>query len=116
MQRTGRLSMKTPARIWLSVVILLLPTATKADPAIGDQLGTIHFAASGDADVRAHVVRGVKLLHHMMYEEADREFAAALEADTGCAFAYWGRAMTVVHPLWPDVADAAALKRGADYV
>jgi tetratricopeptide (TPR) repeat protein len=108
--------MNTPARIWLSAVVLLLPAATKADPAIGDQLGTIHFVASGDAEVRAHVVRGVKLLHHMMYEEADREFAAAVTTDPQCAFGYWGRAMVIVHPLWPDAPDAVGLKRGAEYL
>jgi tetratricopeptide (TPR) repeat protein len=108
--------MKTPARICVLGMFALLRGLASADPATADQLGTIHFVASGDAEVRAHVVRGVKLLHHMMYEEADKEFAVALQKDAGCAFGYWGRAMTIVHPLWPDVPDAAGLKRGADYV
>jgi tetratricopeptide (TPR) repeat protein len=108
--------MKRSACIWFLGAIWLLTGSAVADPAIGDQLGTIHFEASGSAEVREHVVRGVKLLHHMMYEEADKEFAAALKADAGCAFGYWGRAMAIVHPLWPDKPDADGLKRGAEYV
>ncbi len=93
-----------------------LPATSRAGAAAEDQLGTIHFAAAGDPVVQAHVVPGVKLLHHMMYVEADHEFAAALAADPGSAFGYWGRAMTTVHPLWPDVPDATEFKLGAGYV
>ncbi len=108
--------MKWSACIWFLGSVWLLTGSAVADPATGDQLGTIHFDAPGTVEVREHVVRGVKLLHHMMYEEADREFAAALKTDGGCAFAYWGRAMAIAHPLWPDKPDADGLKQGADYV
>ncbi len=87
-----------------------------ADSGLGEKLGTVRFEVAGDAAVREHMVRGVKLLHHMMYDEADREFAAALRADAGCALGYWGRAMTLVHPLWPDVPDAAGLQQGLERV
>lgn len=86
------------------------------DGMIGDQLGTIRFEVTGNAEAKTSVVRGVKLLHHMMYLEADREFAAAASADPKCAFAHWGRAMTIVHPLWPDVPDAAEMKQGAEHL
>ena len=108
--------MSARSRLALLALVPLLSASLPADPPVTDRLGTIHFAVAGDAVVGDHIVRGVKLLHHMMYDEADREFAAALAADAGCAFAYWGRAMTIVHPLWPDVPDAAGLKLGLDYV
>lgn len=92
------------------------PNQNGAPDQLGEQLGTILFEVPGKPEAQAHVVRGVKLLHHMMYLEAEREFAAAASADPGCAFAHWGRAMTIVHPLWPDVPDAAELKRGAEYL
>ncbi|HUR56627.1 MAG TPA: hypothetical protein VM029_02885 [Opitutaceae bacterium] len=82
----------------------------------GETLGTIRFDVSGKEPARAHVTRGVKLLHHMTYIEAEREFTAALEADPACALARWGRAMTIVHPVWPDEPNAAELKRGRDEV
>lgn len=88
----------------------------RADAVADEKLGTIQFSVTGDPAVQAHVVRGVKLLHHMMYEQADREFSAALAADPHCAFGYWGRAMTVVHPLWPDVPDEAGRALGAQLV
>lgn len=87
-----------------------------ADDPLGDTLGTIHFAVSGTPDAQEHVVRGVKLLHHMMYPEADREFAAAAAADPACALAHWGRAMAIIHPLWPDAPNEAERTRGAEHI
>lgn len=105
----------------LSAFVFSLALASPASanhPAdkMGQQLGTIRFDVSGTNAAREHVVRGVKLLHHMMYVEADREFAAAITADPNCALAYWGRAMTFIRPLWPDSPTAAELKQGADFV
>jgi tetratricopeptide (TPR) repeat protein len=71
---------------------------------------------SGAPEAQSHVIRGVKLLHHMMYPEADREFARAVRIDATCAMAYWGRAMSILHPLWPDAPNEAELGSGADYI
>lgn len=87
-----------------------------ADDRIGDQLGTIQLEVSGTSAAKAHVVRGTKLLHHMMYPEADREFAQAVTADPHCALAYWGRAMAILHPLWPDAPSESELVEGAEYL
>ncbi len=109
--------MKLPARAWLFGMISLWPgLAATAHLPEKEDLGTIHFAVPGDPRRQEQVVRGVKLLHHMMYAEADKVFAATLKEDAGCAFAYWGRAMALVHPLWNDTPDAAGMKQGADYV
>ena len=99
-------------------LIFLLASCGVARAHSGDaeKLGTIHFKVSGDAVTEEHIVRGVKLLHHMMYVEADREFAAALEHDSNCGFGYWGRAMAIVHPLWPDVPNGDEIKQGADFI
>jgi tetratricopeptide (TPR) repeat protein len=102
-------------RMPLVLVFSWLVILCRADH-FGAKLGTIQFDVSGNDAAREHVVRGVKLLHHMMYVEADREFAAAVEADPNCALAYWGRAMAIVHPLWPDVPTAAELKQGEDFI
>lgn len=83
---------------------------------LGDQLGTVRFDVTGKPEAQEHVKRGVKLVHHMMYPEADREFAAAVVADPACALAHWGRAMTLIHPLWPDAPTEAERKQGAEQV
>jgi hypothetical protein len=83
-------------------VAVLFSTQGISDDRLGNELGTVRFEVGGSPEAQAHVVRGVKLLHHMMYEQADREFAAAAGADPKCALAYWGRAMSLIHPLWPE--------------
>ena len=84
--------------------------------AIGDYMGTIQFPVNGNEEAKKHVERGVKLLHHMTYREADKEFAAAIEADPSCALAYWGRAMSIVHPVWPDLPSGNQLNAGWDFI
>src|SRR5690606_24225034 len=37
---------------------------------------------------------------------------AAAVADSGCAMAYWGEAMTYIHPLWSDPPTDAGFDRG----
>lgn len=83
---------------------------------MGDQLGTVRFTVTGNAAAQRHMERGLKLLHHMTYAEADQEFAAALAADPDCVMAYWGRAMTIIHPLWPDAPNETRLHAGWEFV
>ncbi len=111
--------MKLVSYLAVFAVYISLPALSVADHPTdkwGQQLGTIRFEVSGSDAARDHVVRGVKLLHHMMYVEADREFAAAITADPDSALAYWGRAMTMIRPLWPDSPTAAELKQGLEFV
>ncbi len=94
----------------------LHPSFSWADHGPGAKLGTVRFESGGTLAAQEHVTRGVMLVHHMMYPEADREFAAAIAADASCALAYWGRAMTLIHPLWPDAPSDAERKLGAEQV
>ena len=100
----------------VSVLVAILSPSSLGDHRPGDQLGTVQFEVGGKPEAQDHVIRGVKLVHHMMYPEADREFAAAASADPACVFAYWGRAMTLIHPLWPDAPTAEERARGAGFV
>ena len=95
---------------------ILTPIQSLADHPLGEKLGTVRFEVSGNPEAREHIVRGVKLVHHMMYPEADREFAAAVAADPSCALAHWGRAMAIIHPLWPDSPSEAERKQGAEHI
>ena len=90
---------------------------TGATPAVRSQpLGTVHFPTSCDDAANSHMQRGLALLHHMTYEEARQSFATAAEADSECGMAYWGVAMTYIHPLWPDVIPEERLLQGWELV
>jgi tetratricopeptide (TPR) repeat protein len=110
--------MKSPRLSLLVAVIGALSgsISLQADHPLGGNLGTVHFEVRGGAEARERVVRGVKLVHHMMYPEGDREFAQAAMADPDCALAYWGRAMAILHPLWPDAPTEAERKQGEAYL
>lgn len=110
--------MKTSRVLALAAMLGALTVTVRswADHRTGDQLGTIRFDVSGKPEAQDHVVRGVKLVHHMMYPEADREFTAAVAIDPGCALAYWGRAMTIIHPLWPDAPTEVERQHGKEFI
>ena len=80
----------------------------------GDALGTVRFPTSCTDDVQPLIERGLALLHHMNYIKAKDTFIQASEVDEECAIAYWGAAMTHVHPLWPDTIRAEAQKSGQE--
>lgn len=66
-------------------------------------LGAITFALSeGTPEARAHFTRGLLALHSFWYDEAIREFQAAIDADPTMNMAYWGAAMSRCKLLWGD--------------
>jgi tetratricopeptide (TPR) repeat protein len=94
----------------LSALALPLSTAATAQlfdkpemaMPVGDKLGEISFANSGNAAAQAPFLRGVKLLHNFEYPEAIESFQAAQKADPSFALAYWGEAMAHNYTLWAD--------------
>lgn len=87
-----------------------------SDSAASSQLGTVQFPVSGSPEAQRRFERGIQLLHHMAYEQADGEFAAAIEADPDCAMGYWGRAMTIINPLWPNIPSESRLRAGWELI
>jgi tetratricopeptide (TPR) repeat protein len=83
-----------------------------------EQLGRVRFVTSCRGAARRGVERGVAYLHSFWYEQATVAFNAASAADSSCAMAFWGQAMSLLHPLWtpPSSADAqvalSAIARG----
>lgn len=104
----------------LLCVLLLCSCSKEIDgergSAIEDQMGTIDFPVTGNDRARRHMERGVKYLHHMEYAEADKQFASAIAADPESAIGYWGRAMTIVHPVWPDIPSESRLRAGWELI
>ncbi|HET9480473.1 MAG TPA: hypothetical protein VFP98_01830 [Candidatus Polarisedimenticolia bacterium] len=80
--------------------------------AAGDaqELGQVEFTTSCRADVQPDFDRAVAMLHSFWYPEAEKAFADIAGRDPGCAMAYWGVAMSRLHPLWqpPGPEDLAA--------
>jgi len=83
-----------------------------------EQLGRVRFATSCGGAAQSGVEHGVAYLHSFWYEKAAQAFDAAAAADSGCAMAFWGQAMSLLHPLWtpPSSTDArvaiSAIDRG----
>jgi hypothetical protein len=78
-------------------------------------LGKVFFPISCSATEQSKFERGLALLHNMMYAQAEKEFAAVAEGDPACAMAWWGIAMTQLHPLWRE-SNEGELKRGWEAV
>ena len=73
------------------------------------EVGTVHFATSCNPAAQKTIDRAVAMLHSFWYEEAERNFRSAADADPRCAMAWWGVAMSAYHPIWypPTPADLA---------
>jgi hypothetical protein len=95
----------------LAALALAVPLAAQAPAVHGghaEQLGRVRFATSCRGVAERGVEQGVAYLHSFWYEKATEAFNAAAAADSSCAMAFWGQAMSLLHPLWtpPSPADA----------
>jgi len=82
------------------------PADERYDPG---SLGAISFEVTqGSPEARAHFARGLLALHSFWYDEATRQFEAAIAADRNMTMAYWGLAMSRCKLLWGDDDLAAA--------
>ena len=80
------------------------------DDAGHGEVGRVRFPNRCAAAAQPPLEHGVALLHSFWYEAAETAFHEAAGADRRCAFAYWGLAMSRLHPLWtpPTPADSKA--------
>lgn len=75
--------------------LLSLVLGIVALPALGEndhanhKLGTVVFPVSCDAQAQVHFNTATAWLHSFEYEEAEREYLAAANADNDCAMAHW---------------------------
>jgi hypothetical protein len=80
-----------------------------------EQLGTVHFPVSCNAEAQAQFQRAVAIEHSFWFEEAEKAFTTVTVTDPECAMGYWGIAMSFYHPLW-EPPDAMALQHGWEAV
>jgi tetratricopeptide (TPR) repeat protein len=74
-------------------------------------LGDVNFSVSCNDKSREAFNLAISLLHSFEYEEAEKAFVKAIEADPQCVMAYWGVAMSNFHSLWLQ-AGTGYLKKG----
>ena len=102
----------------LAVILPLAAQVATEHTAHTQQLGRVRFATTCRGAAGSGVEHGVAYLHSFWYEKATEAFTAAAAADSSCAMAFWGQAMSLLHPLWtpPSTADArvaiVAIDRG----
>ena len=65
-------------------------------------LGSIDFPTSGPPAAQEHFIQGVLFMHSFEYTPAAEAFREAQQVDPDFAMAYWGEAMTYIHPVWND--------------
>src|SRR5260370_40227428 len=63
-------------------------------------IGKAHLATSCNAAAQMEIDRGVALIHSFWYGEAEKSFRRAADADPKCGMAWWGAAMSNLHPVW----------------
>ena len=111
----GILSTRTPLRsIGILFCILFITNSLQSAHAQHQQLGDVKFPTTCGEKAHNTFSSGLALYHHMMYEQAESTFSQATQEDPNCAIAYWGKAMTYFHPLWPGLPSEEQLKKGEE--
>jgi hypothetical protein len=94
--------MRRVRRIALALAAIALyapaaaPQAGHHHPAgSAEKLGKVNFPTSCTPAAQARFERAVAMLHSFWFEEAHRAFTAIAAADSTCAMAHWGVAMTL---------------------
>jgi hypothetical protein len=85
------------ARVTLAFAALLAsPLAAQDHHAghAGEKFGTVHFPTSCAPALTPQIDRAVALLHSFEFGAAIRQFDAVVAADSTCAMAYWGLALS----------------------
>jgi tetratricopeptide (TPR) repeat protein len=86
-----------------------------ANPGTAESLGKVVFSNSCSSSAQAAFLKGIAQLHSFQYAAAESAFTEATRADSKCAIAYWGLAMSSYRPLW-DGADAKSLNKGRHFL
>ena len=82
-------------------------------PDLGN-IGKAHLETSCSETARKEIDRGVALIHSFWYAEAEKSFRRAASADGECGMAWWGVAMSNLHPIWaPPTPDELKVGREA---
>jgi hypothetical protein len=82
----------------VALALLAVPAATRAQEhqhgTQPERLGTVHFATSCSPAVKPQFDRAVALLHSFEFGASIKGFNDVIAADSTCAMAYWGLALS----------------------
>ena len=79
------------------LTILILADHDHAHHDLGN-IGKAHLETSCNEAAQAEIDRANALLHSFWYAEAEQGFRRAADADAECGMAWWGVAMSNLHP------------------
>jgi Tfp pilus assembly protein PilF len=108
------------SRIRTTVLILQLAFAVTASAQEEhshpppEVLGSVTFATTCAASVQPRFERALALLHSFAYTAAEQAFREVAAADSKCAIAHWGIAMSLFHQLWENPAPPELAKGSAE--
>ena len=74
--------------------------------------GTVQFTDGCNPQLDSLISFGFALIHHMTYDDAEYTFNKVIELDKDCFWGHWGKAMTYIHPVWPDLLTDKILQKG----
>ncbi|MBK8501106.1 MAG: hypothetical protein IPL46_02270 [Saprospiraceae bacterium] len=77
-----------------------------------EMCGTVQFSDGCGESLDSSIAYGIALIHHMTFEEAEVIFDKVRSEDPDCFWGYWGKALSFIHPLWPDQPSAEQLELG----
>ena len=81
-----------------------------------ERLGTVHFATSCNPSTQSQFNRAVALLHSFEFGASIKGFNDVIAADSTCAMAYWGLALSRWgNPMAPGNRPPALLKQGRQW-
>ncbi len=83
---------------------------------LAKDVGKVNFPISCKKASQTVFNNALSLLHNMMYIQAEDAFEQIIKNDPDCAMAYWGIALTQIHPLWPGSPSEEALERGSSAI
>ena len=101
-----------------SVLATRVAAQQHAHPTQGaNKLGTVHFPTSCAPAVTVQFDHGIALLHSFEFGASIRTFNEVLAADSTCAMAWWGIALSSwTNPMTPSLRPPALLARGRQAV
>jgi hypothetical protein len=103
-----------------AVMFVALPVAsvcaqdqTRPTAPSSEKFGIVHFVTSCNPQVAPKFDHGIALLHSFEFAESIRAFNEVLAADSMCAMAHWGIALSRwTNPMAPGNRSAALLQQG----
>ena len=109
--RCARLISLPSLVLGVNLAIAQQPPHTHGAPT--EKLGTVHFQTSCDPAAAPRFDRAVAWLHSFEFRESIRAFNDVLAADSSCAMAYWGIAMSRWgNPMAPGTRSPSQLRPG----